>query len=182
MSRSVIIASTNPVKIEATRIGFERMFPEADFHFEGLAAPSGVSDQPMTRAETVQGALNRARHIRQQNPDAAYYVGIEGGIEPDADGNLEVFAWVVVIAADGTIGRAQTGIFYLPDEVAQLVRSGMELGHADDEVFGRSNSKQQSGSIGILTDDVITRTTYYVEAVVMALIPFKKRDLTWPKV
>jgi non-canonical (house-cleaning) NTP pyrophosphatase len=55
----------------------------------------------------------------------------------------------------------------------------MELGTADDVVFGRSNSKQANGSIGLLTDDALTRTNYYVDAVVMALIPFKKRHLTW---
>jgi non-canonical (house-cleaning) NTP pyrophosphatase len=55
----------------------------------------------------------------------------------------------------------------------------MELGEADDVVFGRANSKQANGSIGLLTDDTITRTSYYVDAVVMALIPFKKPHFTW---
>jgi non-canonical (house-cleaning) NTP pyrophosphatase len=55
----------------------------------------------------------------------------------------------------------------------------MELGDADDAVFGRSNSKQANGSIGLLTDDALTRTEYYVQAVIMALIPFKKPQFTW---
>lgn len=153
------------------------MYPDVTFTFTGVAAPSGVSDQPMTHDETLQGALNRVRHTRQHNPSATYIVGIEGGIEP-VNARLSVFAWIV-IESGGIIGQAQTGVFFLPDEVAQRVRDGMELGHADDAVFGRSNSKQQSGSIGLLTDDVITRTTYYVPAVVMALIPFKKPQFTW---
>jgi inosine/xanthosine triphosphatase len=132
----------------------------------------------MTRAETLQGASNRARYAAQQVPSADYTIGIEGGIEADKDGHLQVFAWVVVLHG-AKMGRAQTGVFYLPHEVAKLVQEGMELGKADDVVFGRSNSKQENGSIGLLTDDAITRTTYYVEAVVMALIPFKKPHLTW---
>jgi non-canonical (house-cleaning) NTP pyrophosphatase len=39
-----------------------------------------------------------------------------------------------------------------------LVESGKELGDADDIVFGKSNSKQQNGAVGILTHDIITRT------------------------
>ena len=55
----------------------------------------------------------------------------------------------------------------------------MELGHADDEVFGRDNSKQQNGAIGLLTDDLVDREAYYIHAVIMALVPFKNRGLSW---
>jgi non-canonical (house-cleaning) NTP pyrophosphatase len=57
------------------------------------------------------------------------------------------------------------------------VRQGKELGEADDQVFGRHNSKQQEGAIGLLTGRVIDRTALYEEAVVMALIPFKNPTL-----
>lgn len=173
----VVIASENPVKIDATRQGFASMYPETAFEFEGISVASGVSDQPLSRDETLQGALNRANNAKVSVPDADYVVGIEGGLE-EIDGRFEVFAWVVVLHKD-TIGRAQTGIFYLPDEVAQLIHDGQELGHADDIVFGQHNSKQQNGSIGLLTDNALTRTSYYVSAVIMALIPFKKPQFTW---
>jgi inosine/xanthosine triphosphatase len=179
MPETVIVGSTNPVKLDATRRAFHLMLPQLDITVEGLSVPSGVSDQPMSRTETRQGAQNRAQAVLQQTPGTAYAVGIEGGVEV-VDAHLEVFAWVVVVSADGQTGRAQTGVFYLPQEVTRLiVDEGMELGHADDVVFGRTNSKQANGSIGILTDDVLTRADYYVNAVVMALIPFKKPHLTW---
>lgn len=173
----VLVASANPVKVDAAQSGFLAMFPGIEFEFRATPVASGVSEQPMTRAETLQGAVNRANNAFATNPSADYAIGIEGGIE-EVEGRFEVFAWVVVI--DGkSIGRAQTGVFYLPDEVAQLIRAGKELGHADDIVFGRNNSKQSTGSIGLLTDDAMTRTTYYVQAVIMALIPFKKTQFTW---
>ncbi len=50
---------------------------------------------------------------------------------------------------------------------------GLNLGDADDQVFRRTNSKQGSGAVGLLTDDVVTRTTLYEQAVILALIPFK---------
>ncbi len=177
MSQRVVVASQNPVKIAAARLGFERMFPQESFIFEGCAAQSGVRAQPMTHEETALGALNRAQNALQQIPEVQYSIGIEGGIQP-VNTRLEVFAHVVVLA-DGRVGKAQTAVFTLPQEVAELVRQGVELGEADDVVFGRANSKQQNGSVGLLTADAITRTEYYVQAVILALIPFKQPHLTW---
>lgn len=84
---------------------------------------------------------------------------------------------MVVSNADGKIGMGRTGSFFLPEKVATLIRGGMELGDADDAVFGGTNSKQKTGSVGILTNDVVTRTSYYIEAVCFALIPFVQSDL-----
>ncbi|MFQ5616647.1 MAG: inosine/xanthosine triphosphatase, partial [Anaerolineales bacterium] len=171
----IIIASQNPVKIEAARHGFQAMFPEMAFSFEGAAVPSGVGEQPMSDAETRRGAVNRARNAQSAHPGADFWVGIEGGVEDTPDG-MTAFAWVV-IWGHGLSGQARTGTFQLPPEVTHLVRQGIELGHADDIVYQRSNSKQKDGAIGILTDGVIDRTAYYEHAVVLALVPFKKRNL-----
>jgi non-canonical (house-cleaning) NTP pyrophosphatase len=78
----------------------------------------------------------------------------------------------VVLGRDGREGRSRTATFELPAEVARLVREGVELGHADDRVFGRENSKQTNGAVGLLTRDLIDRTAYYEHAVVLALVPF----------
>lgn len=48
----------------------------------------------------------------------------------------------------------------------------MELGHADDQVFGRVDSKKKDGVVGILTHGAIDRAHYYQHALVLALIPF----------
>lgn len=173
----VIVASTNPVKIEAARLGFERMFPGQSFTFEGVSAPSGVPDQPVGDDETLRGAHNRAAHVRSLRPDADYWVGIEGGVA-DAGSSMQAFAWIVAIGR-GREGQSRTAAFYLPEEVARLVRDGMELGHADDAIFDRSNSKQQNGSVGLLTGDAIDRLEYYAHAVVLALIPFRHENLTF---
>jgi len=168
---TIIVASHNPVKIQAALTGFQRMFPEQVFEATGVSVPSGVTHQPMTDAETLQGALNRATLALMRMPDADYWVGIEGGCQPMND-ELAVFAWIVVRSRD-RVGKSRTGIFFLPESVAQLVREGKELGEADDIVFKRTNSKQDNGAIGLLTDDVLDRGQYYEHAVVLALVPFK---------
>lgn len=175
--KTVMVASANPVKIQASRNGFERMFPREHFRVTGIAAPSGVSDQPMSDEETYQGAMNRALSAAQQAPDADYWIGIEGGLE-EVDGELRGFAWIVVRDRE-RIGKSRTATFIIPDEVAALIHEGKELGDADDIVFNRSNSKQLNGSVGILTGDVMDRTEYYEHALVLALIPFKNLSLTF---
>ena len=174
---TIVVASNNPVKQEASLSGFRQMFPEREFSVRGLSVPSGVSVQPITNRETLQGALNRATAARAQITDADYWVGIEGGVE-ETDGEMEVFAWVVVLTRDG-VSKSRTATFYLPQEVIRLVKQGVELGEADDQVFGRSNSKQQNGSVGLLTNDVITRSLYYEHAVILALVPLKNQQLNF---
>jgi inosine/xanthosine triphosphatase len=173
----IVVASTNPVKIEAVRLGFAHMFPDAVAHVTGLAVPSGVADQPLSDGETYQGARNRTDAAQAAQPDANYWVGIEGGLERIGD-QLRGFAWIIV-RDKAQMGESRTATFTLPQEVTRLVQQGYELGHADDMVFQRRNSKQANGSVGILTDDALTRTDYYVQAVVLALIPFKNRHLTF---
>lgn len=175
MFQKIIVASKNPVKIQAAELGFQRLFPDTTFTCEGISVPSGVPDQPMGDAETLQGAMNRASNAQQTVPDADFWVGIEGGIEKKGD-EMEAFAWIVVKSRD-QLGKARTGTFFLPKRVVALINEGMELGDADDIVFGGNNSKQKNGAVGILTGDVIVRSTYYAEAVVLALIPFHRPEL-----
>lgn len=172
---NVIIASENPVKINAVIQGFNKMISGHELTFSGCKTRSDVSDQPMTNEETRQGAFNRAKNAKALIADAEFWVGIEGGIEPTSDG-MQAFAWIVILSNE-TSGMARTSTFYLPHKIATLIEQGMELGEADDRVFNKSNSKQQNGAVGILTKNNITRTSYYTEAVILALIPFIQSEL-----
>ena len=166
----IIVASTNPVKIDAVRQGFAQVFPKAKITVEGIKVASGVSDQPLSDDKPRQGAHKRAQNARRSRPGADFWVGIEGGLE-EHERLMHCFAWMVVQGPKRQ-GIGRTATFILPEEVSQHIRAGYELGDADDMVFGQTNSKQQNGSVGLLTGDRITRTTYYVPAVVLALIPF----------
>lgn len=176
IKKKIIVASNNPVKIKAATEGFCRMFPENEFEVSGESIPSGVSDQPRSDDESFRGAMNRTESAARKIPAADFWVGLEGGIE-EKNREMEAFAWAVVKSRDGKIGKGRTGTFFLPEKVALLIRQGKELGEADDIVFSRKNSKHGSGSIGLLTNDAIDRTKYYVDAVIFALIPFRNPDL-----
>jgi len=169
--KKIIIASLNPVKAEAVFNGFQRLFPDEKFELQTVLVSSNVSDQPMSDETAREGAQNRAFNARQIHPEGDFWVGIEGGCDY-LDGEMVAFAWIVV-NSDEKQGCARTALFRLPGEVQALVESGIELGDADDLVFMRENSKQKSGAVGILTGDVVTRTSLYEQAVILALIPFR---------
>jgi inosine/xanthosine triphosphatase len=171
----VVVASTNPVKLRAVSLGFQRMFPDQEFQIEELVGVQGNSSQPRDNRETLQSAFDRAERAACLVPQADFWVGVEGGIEEQGL-QMSAFAWIVIKSID-KVGQGRTGTFYLPQVVANLVRQGKELGEADDIVFGCSNSKQANGAIGILTRDVIDRTQLYEQAVILALIPFKNPEL-----
>lgn len=173
--KTVVVASTNPVKVNAALEGLQRMFPDVEFQAQPVSVPSGVADQPMSDAETLEGALNRVNNAFTTYPEADFWVGIEGGVA-SMNQELAAFAWVV-IRSGAVVGKARSGTFFLPRAVAELVGQGIELGTADDMVFGHSNSKQKGGAIGILTDNVLDRKELYEQAVVLALVPFRNEQL-----
>ena len=119
--RRVIVASLNPVKAKAALEGFRQMFPgEA---FRGVRGGGGV--RRVAPADVgrggAAGARNRAESARAAVPDADFWVGMEGGVEERS--SLASFAWIVVLSGDRE-GRGRTGVFFLPDRVASLVREG----------------------------------------------------------
>lgn len=172
---TVVVASRNPVKINAVLDSFQRMFPHYHFTAAPLDVSSGVADQPMSDEETLNGAYNRVENAFAAKPEADFWIGIEGGIAK-IENSLAAFAWVVVKGKDLT-GKARSGLFFLPPAVQELIDQGMELGTADDIVFGHSNSKQKGGAVGLLTDGVVDRKELYEQAVILALIPVKNKAL-----
>jgi inosine/xanthosine triphosphatase len=72
---------------------------------------------------------------------------------------------------------AKTGSFLVPSSITKMIQSGMELGDADDKVFGRVDSKSGQGTVGYLTNGMIDRSSYYEHAVTLALVPWIRPDI-----
>ncbi len=164
----VVVASRNPVKIGAAQRAFGALFPDAEFEIVAIDVPSGVRDQPVGDDETRSGARARTENARAQEPDADYWVGMEGGIDT-IDGVLTAFAWMVVLDRRDRLGMARSVSLPLPAAVKALVDDGMELGTANDRVFDTVNSKQKGGAFGLLTDGRYTRQGVYAQTMTIAL-------------
>ncbi|MBB6459587.1 inosine/xanthosine triphosphatase [Flammeovirga kamogawensis] len=170
MNKKIVVASRNPVKINAALSGMNKILPNVKFQVQGVDVSSGVADQPMSTKETWEGAFNRATNARNLEVNADYWVGMEGGIDTDADGKMFAFAWMCIIDKEDRLGKAQTGIFYLPPKVQKLVEGGVELGYANDKVFNEVGSKQKGGAVGSLTLGALGRTEYYEQAMILAMV------------
>ncbi len=59
-SLKVAVGSMNPVKIEAVKLAFKKVFPKKQLEIVGVEVDSGVSVQPMNDRESIKGAKNRA--------------------------------------------------------------------------------------------------------------------------
>lgn len=173
--KKVVVASQNPVKINATRKAFESAFPGEDFEIEGMNIPSFVPAQPMSDEETLEGAINRAENAKLARKTADFWVGIEGGIETDGE-FMDAFGWIIVLSAD-MMGQTRSCTFPLPPYVVKKVLAGEELGHVNDEFFKMHNSKQGGGAVGSLTDNLVTRMDLYYQPLILALIPFMQAEL-----
>ena len=179
----IAIGSLNPVKIEAGRRGAEAALQTpGGVDAVGFEVESGVAPQPVGDIETRQGAINRAvlswqNYILRYGSEPSYSIGIEGGVSGlNQDEVMKCFAYTVVYKG-GRMGVAKTVTFDLPEVVSDLVRSGVELGHAVDTIAERSNMKQEEGAVGWLTQGVTTRAGFYACAVVLAFPPVRFPEL-----
>ena len=167
----VAVGSGNPVKRDAT----DRIF-DAEVVTEPV--PSGVSEQPIGRAETRRGARTRAdRALESGAYDLG--VGLEGGVagvgdEAGSDGaatDRYLIMWAAV--TDGDRWGVGGGPSYpLPDAIAARIRDGEELGPVMDDVLGASNVAANQGAAGALTAGRTTRTDALATAVAAAAGPF----------
>lgn len=177
----ILVASKNPVKIQAARDAVALMFPGIEIDVEGVPVPSDVSDQPMSDDETRLGAYNRVKNLIAEQSDADLYIGMEGGCGERTNvlgqERLEAFAWMMVSDGKGRWGESRAPNFQLPPAVADLVRQGIELGEADDRVFGKENTKHGEGATGLLTSGALGRAAYYTPAILLALVSFKNKNL-----
>ncbi len=162
----VVAATINPAKISAIAQAFNDVFGEGSCHIEGVEVDSGVAAQPLTNTETRTGARQRVMNARQVRPEADFWVAIEAGIEGE-----DAFAWMV-IENHQQRGESRSASFTLPARVMTGIHAGRELGEEMAQLTGIDNIKHQGGAIGVFTRGLLTRTSVYYQALVLALCPF----------
>lgn len=170
----VAIASLNPVKYNATRLAFKRVFPHESFELTCLEVNHEMPRQPFGD-DTVKGAMQRAKKA-QEKIQGDFAVGIEAGIYKTAFGNFTM-AWCAITNRKNIIGLASSGSILLPDRVMQLVEEKqMELGEAVDTILGAQDTKQKEGFSGYISKNLIDRTNHYIDMIIYALSRFYHRE------
>lgn len=169
--KKIILASTNPVKVAVTKAAFAAVFPDTPFEVIPVATDSGVPAQPFDD-EALEGAMNRLRGVRATHPKADYWVSQEGGLVTFGEGFYNR-AWIIFADKKGHIGKSSTPSFEIPKGVAELVRTGLPLADASDIYFGMKGLKHTVGGVSLVTDGLIDRKKYYLQAVIIALSQVK---------
>lgn len=162
----IAVGSENPVKIAAVEAVLG-----ADASVTAVDVDSGVAEQPRSVAETIEGADTRARRALDRR-DAAYGVGIEGGVARLEAPGLWLVMWATVTDGD-RLERGAGPSLRLPDALTERIEGGAELGPAIDDVFGTEDAARGQGAAGLLTDGAIDRETALTQAVACAVGPFR---------
>jgi inosine/xanthosine triphosphatase len=173
---NVAVGSLNPAKIEATRLAFAALRPGQIQDVRGYDVSSGVAAQPMTDAEAICGARNRAVHAIALG-ECDYGVGIEGGLQ-QTEGSWFNSGWAVVVDRGGREGVGSSLRMQVPVAMMELVLAGQELGKACDLIFGRTDANRAEGFVGLMTGNAIHRTGALCDAVIAALTPFQHQTLS----
>jgi len=172
----IFVGSTNPVKVNGATTAASEKWPEVKV--EGLQVDTGVDEQPRSDEETKQGAINRAKAALrlglEQNPDLegeTLGVGLEGGIE-DKGSEMWNTVWGAVVDQEGNLGLSAGSRFLVPEEIAERIRAGGEMGPEIAKVLGEKDLtriKMNEGLIGTITERFVDRTEEYVAVAKLAL-------------
>lgn len=169
----VVVGSSNEAKIAAVREAFALA---AGSVLVNMVEVKDAPQQPLSDHDTLRGAEHRAQTARLAQPAADYWVGIEGGIERVA-GELMVMAWVVILSPN-RVGRSRSAAYQLPKSAAVAVTSGRSLGEVSAKAEGPDWRRR--GLVASLSDGLITRSSFYVQPVILAFLPFMEAWKDFP--
>ncbi len=152
----------------------------AQFDVVGVEVESGVGHTPVTRAELMAGARQRAEALvrlgRERGEPWRYIVGLEGGLDVvQENGQRLVFLenWAYVTDGAGRSAYGQSGSILIPELLAaEVLDRGVELSAAIDAYAGGPGIRDAQGAWGILTRNLITRQDAFRVAVINAFAPF----------
>jgi len=156
-NREIIVGSKNKAKLKAVQSVFQGAI------IIGKSISSDVSDQPFSDQETLKGAINRARKCSQLK-EGAIGIGLEGGIMRLAN-QFFLCNWGALVDEKGQVYIASGARIPLPDTITEQLHEGLELGQIIDQYASKVNVRQKEGTIGILTNDQVSRSDMFAHVV-----------------
>lgn len=174
----IIVGSKNKQKVEAVA---EILKDYADFKSAAVVSvdvATGVSEQPKSMEETIDGAMKRAKNAFAE---CEYSFGLESGLMKvfgTKTGYMDFTACAIFDGKNFHLGLSSA--FEHPKIVMeQILKNGLDASRAfhaagltKDTYIGYSE-----GIVGHLTKNRLNRKDYTKEAIRMALIHLENREL-----
>lgn len=198
-TKIVVVGSLNPIKILAAETVFRSLFHDVahgrQVLVRGVAAKSGVREQPLDLDEIIIGACQRARDALvlagiesfergTPNRSADLAIGLESGVFTQATGcSAQLFdVCACAILTSGSEGELFVGLssaWTVPKNVSEMIfRDHIDMDEAlfranltEDRKIGRAD-----GAVGLLSEGRLTRQAYTQQAIEAALIPWKAHE------
>lgn len=172
------VGSENKAKVDAVAEILSEYLHLAHAKVKRTRTHSGVSDQPKTLDETVEGAMNRARAAFF---DCDYSVGIESGLMPVSNtksGYLDVCAAAIYDGVEFHLGLSSAWEFPDKEIIRSMIDEGLDMSQAINKAGLTKNPAigSEEGAIGIMTKGRIDRKEYTKQALRMALIHLERFD------
>ncbi|MBH8599572.1 MULTISPECIES: DUF84 family protein [unclassified Thermoactinomyces] len=152
----VAVGSKNSTKVGAV----EQAFQNLNAVILSVSVPSGVSNQPLSDEETLQGAINRAENARKEM-DADIGVGLEGGVAETAHG-LFLCNWGALTDRNGIRVMAGGARIKLPDEFLIPLKEGKELSIIMEQYTKQKNIGTTLGAVGVFTNGYVERQEMFL--------------------
>ncbi len=175
---NIIIGSKNPEKVGAVREAIQEFISPTSLEIEEIGVQSGVSAQPKTLDETIQGAIARALAAYESSPGYDLAFGIESGLIflQQKKRYLEQAVCAVYDGKEFYFGLSPG--FELPQDISEIIeREGVEIDVAVRRTGMSENPRigYSEGIIGILSEGKITRKDQMKQSVLMALLYLPKK-------
>ena len=166
----IAAGTKNPSKLKGIKNAYQKLL-KVDVDVIGVQVPTGVSHQPSTFNEVIEGAINRAKYSIEKVKEAEQGVGVEAGFIYVKNKVFDVQV-AAIIDRDNNITLGLSPAFQIPPKfVRRIFSEGVELEVVVDNYFRTRSIGEKGGFISILTKGLVSRDELTELAVIMALIP-----------
>lgn len=167
----VAVGSKNQTKVKAV----EEAFKGYHATVKGVDVPSGVSEQPFSDEETIQGAINRAQAALKIS-DSEIGIGLEGGVQQTKFGMM-LCNWGALVQPGKTPIISGGARILLPKEIEHRLIVGEELGPIMDDFMNKANIRSKEGAIGIFTNGLIPRQEMFLHVSILLVGQYEYRHI-----
>ena len=186
----IAVASNNIPKVSACKKVINNLKNElsSDENIEIInrKIESDVGAMPLSLDDLMNGAKNRAKKIfkllKEENRFPTYSIGMEGGFflkySPCRNSPVAFLqSWSYVY--DGEKGYwGSSGAIEVPQNIfSKISDTGKELSEIIDDIADVENVRSKQGTVGVLTNNRITRQDFFESALLFAFAPFFNSEM-----